>query len=114
MLDRDFFINKHKDLTPKKTSVEGVGECWIRKMSLSEFTTKVEMWMRPGGKLNRKRQLNFNLRIVQLCVTDENGRSLFTEDEFDVVADNTPVEVVSRLANYCCGAAEQFGDDLGE
>lgn len=113
MIDANFFLAKDPELLPRLVNVPGVGECYIRKMSQSEYTRKVDLWMNPKGKPDSRRHSLFNLRLVHLCVTDAEGNELFTEDDYETVAANTPLEKISRLANYIAGG-EGVDDDLGE
>lgn len=94
MITRDQAL-KQIAIKSKTVTVDGWGEFKIRQMRQSE-AAKLGQWTMPKGKLDEDRAAQRNLKMITICVIDDDGNPLF--DESDIPAlESQPTSVVSEL-----------------
>lgn len=88
-------ILKPIELKTKVVEVPGWGEFRIKQMSQSA-AAKLNQWLSPKGKYNASRQERHRLKMVTLCVVDENGSTLLSEDDIPTL-EQQPAELITDL-----------------
>lgn len=117
MLNRDQFLNGigQREFTVVKTTI---GEVRVQALTESERVTQFDQWLRPKGekKPPKQRTKDSRLKLVTLCVVDEQGQTYLNEDDIPKLREMLAkdVQVLADTAGRLCG----FGDDeeqgLGE
>ena len=73
-----------------------IGRVRMRELSGSDYSKHLVDWLRPKGKLDKAREAVMWSRLVVLCVVDENGDRLLTDDDVAAV-EAMPKSVLNLL-----------------
>lgn len=91
-----------------------MGDVRLKALTYTERVTKFEQWLRPDGVLDKERQAVSGLKLMALCVVDESGETIFTEDDFDEMKNILAIDLTPVLAkcSVLCGLDEADEADL--
>lgn len=98
-IGRDFFTTPDPDLKPQKVEFPGIGLVNIRKLSAAEWAKDVQLWMQEDPN----REFIADLRIVELGTSDDEGKPLFTESDYEKVSECKLGATISSLAMWIAG-----------
>lgn len=88
-------ILKPIELKTETVDIVGIGQCRFRQLSQSQ-AAKWQSWLMPKGKRDKTRTDRHRLKLVQLCLVDENDAPLLEEADIEALEEQ-PANVVQEL-----------------
>ena len=117
MLTREQLLRAAKII---EVEIPGVGTAKIRELTRSR-KQEFDSWIRPGGKLNPKREKLMDLKLTTLCLENGDGSLMFdydTEEAFEEFAESIeetpsgPWSLISHEVLRVNGYITEVEDDL--
>jgi len=94
------FLTKEQLTRPPKTvevEITGLGVARIRELSRSS-RQDLDLWLRPDGKLDKARESAMDLKLVSLCLENDEGELMF-----DCSTDEAFTEFESQVESAAAG-----------
>jgi hypothetical protein len=112
MMNREQFLRGRVSRIVE-VEVPDFGTVRMRELPESLRVREFDLWLRPGEKIHRQRQMDARLKIISLCIVGDDDQPYLTEDDFPQMRE-MPAGVISRLADVAMNMAGLSDDDIAD